>query len=99
MVEVYDWSGSCVGLNGGGASSRDCYTITSVAGSPVTPNSEGCHNATGGLVGSQIGYRWQMSNWVFGVEGQGDWVNRLRGTPRIDTPGPRNAHFRRGCGL
>jgi outer membrane immunogenic protein len=46
-----------------------------VAGAPVTPNSEGCHNATGGLAGGQIGYRWQAANWVFGVEAQGDWAN------------------------
>ena len=41
---------------------------------PPTP-SEGCHDATGGLVGGQIGYRWQAANWVFGVEAQGDWAN------------------------
>ncbi len=41
--------------------------------------SEGCHDATGGLVGGQVGYRWQMSNFVFGVEAQGDWAN-LRGS-------------------
>lgn len=86
MVAVYDWSGFYVGVNGGGASSRDCYTITSVAGSPVPQNSEGCHNATGGLVGGQIGYRWQMSNWVFGVEGQGDWAN-LKGSNASLTSG------------
>jgi outer membrane immunogenic protein len=79
VAAVYDWSGFYVGLNGGGASSRECLTLTSEAGSPVPPISEGCHNATGGLVGGQIGFRWQMSNWVFGVEGQGDWAN-LKGS-------------------
>jgi opacity protein-like surface antigen len=39
----------------------------------------GCHDATGGLVGGQVGYRWQMTNWVFGLEGQGDWAN-LKGS-------------------
>jgi len=80
LTPVYDWSGFYIGLNGGGASSRECYTITSVAGTPIanTP-SEGCHNATGGLAGGQVGYRWQTSNWVFGVEAQGDWAN-LKGS-------------------
>jgi outer membrane immunogenic protein len=76
---VYDWSGFYLGLNGGGASSRECLTITSVAGAAVTPNSEGCHNATGGVAGGQIGYRWQSSAWVFGVEAQGDWAD-LKGS-------------------
>jgi outer membrane immunogenic protein len=79
VAPIYDWSGFYIGLNGGGASSRECYTITSVAGAAVVPNSEGCHNATGGLVGGQLGYRWQASNWVFGLEAQGDWAS-LKGS-------------------
>jgi outer membrane immunogenic protein len=76
---IYDWSGFYIGINGGGASSRECYTITSAAGAAVAPASEGCHNATGGAVGGQVGYRWQSSNWVFGVEAQGDWAD-LKGS-------------------
>jgi outer membrane immunogenic protein len=79
IVQIYSWGGFYVGLNGGGGSSHNCYTITSVAGVAVTPNSEGCHDATGGLAGGQAGYRWQMSNWVFGVEAQGDWAD-LKGS-------------------
>src|SRR5439155_4923204 len=76
VAPVYDWSGFYIGLNGGGAASRECWTITSNAGVPIVPNaSEGCHNATGGLAGGQIGYRWQTANWVLGVEAQGDWAN------------------------
>jgi outer membrane immunogenic protein len=71
---IYDWTGVYIGLNGGGASSHECLTITSVAGAAVAPNSEGCHDATGGLVGGQIGYRWQSANWVLRVEAQGDWA-------------------------
>jgi outer membrane immunogenic protein len=79
MPALYDWSGFYIGLNGGGASSHECYTINSVAGVAVVPNSEGCHNATGGLLGGQVGYRWQMTSWVFGFEAQGDWAD-LRGS-------------------
>src|ERR1700722_19847592 len=79
IAQIYNWGGFYVGVNGGGASSRECYTITSVAGAAVTPNSEGCHNATGGMAGGQVGYRWQMASWVFGVEAQGDWAN-LKGS-------------------
>jgi outer membrane immunogenic protein len=77
---IYDWSGFYIGINGGGASSRDCLTLTSVAGAALAaPANEGCHSATGGLVGGQIGYRWQSAHWVFGVEAQGDWAD-LKGS-------------------
>jgi outer membrane immunogenic protein len=79
VAAAYDWSGFYVGINGGGASSHECLTITSAAGSAVFPSSEGCHSATGGLVGGQLGYRWQSANWVFGIEGQGDWAD-LKGS-------------------
>ena len=36
---------------------------------------DGCHNATGGTVGGQIGYRWQASQFVFGLEAQGNWAD------------------------
>ena len=36
---------------------------------------EGCHDATGGVAGGQIGYRWQSGAWVFGLEAQGDWAD------------------------
>jgi outer membrane immunogenic protein len=80
VAPVYDWSGFYIGINGGGASSHECLTITSVAGAALAaPANEGCHSATGGLVGGQIGYRWQSAHWVFGVEAQGDWAN-LKGS-------------------
>jgi len=61
---AYGWSGFYIGLNGGGASSRECYDLTSVAGTALanTPR-EGCHNSTGGVVGGQIGYRWQAAKY------------------------------------
>jgi outer membrane immunogenic protein len=80
MAAVYDWSGFYIGLNGGGGSSHNCWNLTSDNGVALanTPR-EGCHDATGGLVGGQLGYRWQSANWVFGVEAQGDWAN-LKGS-------------------
>jgi outer membrane immunogenic protein len=76
VAPVYDWSGFYIGLNGGGASSHGCWNLTNDAGNaiPGAP-SEGCHDATGGLAGGQAGYRWQASNWVFGIEAQGDWAD------------------------
>ncbi|HLZ00914.1 MAG TPA: outer membrane beta-barrel protein [Bradyrhizobium sp.] len=76
---IYSWAGFYIGLNGGGASAHKCWDVTNVFGFPVAPFSEGCHDASGGVVGGQVGYRWQSANWVFGLEAQGDWAN-LRGS-------------------
>ena len=74
-VPIYNWSGFYIGLNGGGGWSRKCWDLTNALGVAVPSISEGCHTATGGLVGGQVGYRWQSANWVFGLEAQGDWAN------------------------
>jgi outer membrane immunogenic protein len=75
MVPVaYDWSGVYVGLNGGWGTANRCFDQTA----PVV-GAEGCHGTSGGFAGGQLGYRWQMSSWVFGFEGQGDWAS-LKGS-------------------
>jgi outer membrane immunogenic protein len=88
---IYDWSGFYLGLNGGGASSHKCWTNTNTLGNPTVPNvAEGCHDATGGLVGGQLGYRWQSSSWVFGVEAKGDWANLKGSNASTFIPGATN---------
>jgi outer membrane immunogenic protein len=77
---IYDWSGFYIGANGGGAWNRNCWDVTNFLG-PRTAFREGCHDASGGVVGGQIGYRWQTSGWVFGLEAQGDWAD-LTGSHR-----------------
>jgi outer membrane immunogenic protein len=77
VVPIYDWSGFYIGADGGGAWSQKCWGVTSFRG-PVAFG-EGCHDASGGVVGGQIGYRWQSANWVFGIEAQGDWAD-LKGS-------------------
>src|SRR5205814_2170200 len=61
VAPIYNWGGFYIGLNGGGGSARKCWDLNNVVGfGIVNPAvSEGCHDATGGLVGGQIGYRWQ----------------------------------------
>ena len=73
MATYYDWSGFYIGANGGYGWSRKCYDFTTPAGAFVV--AEGCHDATGGTVGGQIGYRWQAASWVFGLEAQGNWAD------------------------
>ena len=73
IAAVYDWSGFYIGANGGWGSSRKCWDFTTPAGTFVA--AEGCHDATGGTAGGQIGYRWQAASWVFGLEAQGNWAD------------------------
>jgi outer membrane immunogenic protein len=90
-IAVYDWSGFYVGANGGWGSSRNCYDLDSTAALGfIGPISEGCHNATGGVAGGQIGYRFQTGGFVFGVEAQGDWAGLKGSNPSAVTPGLTN---------
>ena len=73
IAAVYEWSGFYIGANGGWGSSHKCWDNVTAAGAFVA--SEGCHDATGGIAGGQLGYRWQAGTWVFGIEGQGDWAD------------------------
>ncbi|MBI5320714.1 outer membrane beta-barrel protein [Bradyrhizobium sp.] len=76
VAPVYNWGGFYIGLNGGGGSAHKCWDLIGGANGPVNPAlPEGCHDATGGTAGGQIGYRWQATNWVFGLEAQGNWAN------------------------
>jgi len=83
IATVYDWSGFYIGANGGWGSSHNCWD--QVPGG-ILLGSDGCHDATGGVAGGQIGYRWQSGTWVFGLEAQGDWA-RLTGSTVSAIPG------------
>jgi outer membrane immunogenic protein len=92
VAALYDWSGFYIGINGGGAWSNKCWDRTSVvAGVVLVPAVvEGCHDATGGTVGGQIGYRWQAASWVFGVEAQGNWADLSGNNNPLLFPGITN---------
>ncbi|MEH2485183.1 outer membrane protein [Bradyrhizobium sp. AZCC 2230] len=71
IAAMYDWSGFYIGINGGGGSAHTCWDLVFPGGSIP----QGCHNSTGGTAGGQVGFRWQSANWVFGLEGQGNWAD------------------------
>ena len=70
VAGLYDWNGAYVGANGGYASSRKCWDVVALSSTPIAAFREGCHDAVGATLGGQFGYRWQKSNWVFGLEAQ-----------------------------
>ena len=73
IAALYDWSGFYLGINGGYGSSHNCFDATTAAGTFIA--AEGCHDATGGTIGGQIGYRWQTGAYVFGLEAQGNYAD------------------------
>jgi outer membrane immunogenic protein len=68
---IYDWTGFYIGANGGWGESHNCVDFVTVAGTVAS----GCSERSGGVVGGQIGYRWQTNQFVFGLEAQGDWAD------------------------
>ena len=72
IVPFYDWTGFYIGGNGGWGESRNCWGFTTLGGAALT---DGCSSGSGGVFGGQLGYRWQFGQFVFGLEGQGDWAD------------------------
>jgi outer membrane immunogenic protein len=83
VAAMYDWSGFYIGANGGWAWGRRCLDFND----GFTAFDEGCRDANGGVVGGQIGYRWQASSFVFGLEAQGDWANLRNSNDSLAFPG------------
>lgn len=86
VIPIYDWSGFYIGGNAGYGWSDRCLDVTAVNALSVA-EAEGCRKAGGGIAGGQIGYRWQSTNWVFGLEAQGDWANLRNSNASLFFPG------------
>src|SRR6516165_9203685 len=71
IATIYNWSGFYIGGNGGWGQSHNCVDFVTLAGTVAS----GCRDRSGGVVGGQIGYRWQTNQFVFGLEAQGDWAD------------------------
>src|SRR5262245_40762928 len=72
-IEVWNWTGFYLGGNGGyswGRSDTDLsftttgLPITAPAGSVISNE----FDLKGWVAGGQVGYNWQTSNWVWGIE-------------------------------
>lgn len=65
FVPVYNWTGFYIGINGGGAWGDSKW------------DSVGTFDVSGAMIGGTIGYNWQFSQWVLGLEGDVDatWID------------------------
>jgi len=99
VVAIYNWTGFYIGANGGWASSHKCWDYIGTVGAPVAADPEGCHNASGGTAGGQIGYNWQAGSWVFGLEAQGNWADLSGQNVSLAFPSWTNRSHIDGFGL
>jgi outer membrane immunogenic protein len=96
--QPFSWTGLYVGAHGGGgwAGTNWFYpsdAVNAVAGPPVglpLNVSSGGHTAAGWLAGAQIGYNYQIKNWVVGVEAEFSAAN-LKGS-NVDPSFPNINH-------
>lgn len=65
------WTGFYLGVNGGVLWHRAKTDIVDQIGDTTSSTV----NASGATFGGQVGYNWQYQAWVFGVEGDWNWVN------------------------
>jgi outer membrane immunogenic protein len=70
------WTGFYGGLNFGAVWARSDVTDVNAYAAAATPGTV-TSISTGArfLIGGQIGYNWQISNVVFGIEGDGGWMD------------------------
>jgi outer membrane immunogenic protein len=68
----YNWSGFYIGAHVGGVWGTKDWTDVTFPAAPFNLNS---HDMSGFLAGGQVGINWQVSNIVFGIEGQASWTN------------------------
>jgi outer membrane immunogenic protein len=83
LAPAFTWTGFYVGGNVGAAwgGKSNCPTINSLANGVYTPNTEFLPNCNGngntGVIGGiQAGYNWQFGGWLFGLEGDVNWIGR-----------------------
>ncbi len=71
VATLYNWSGCYIGLNAGGGWSRTEFTntVNTTAFGHLGPGEGFTYDNSGFVGGGQVGCNYQMSQWVFGVEG------------------------------
>lgn len=93
---IYNWTGFYIGANGGWGESRNCLDFVPVTGAVL---SDGCRERSGGVVGGQLGYRWQFNGFVVGLEAQGDWADLSSSRVSLINPAFSTGTKTEGIGL
>ena len=67
-VAVYNWTGVYLGINGGFGTGNSNWSDGPIGTTGSFPTS-------GFLIGGTAGINYQIAEYVFGIEGDGDWSN------------------------
>jgi outer membrane immunogenic protein len=67
-VTVYNWTGIYLGINGGFGTGNSNWSDGLVG-------TTGSFPISGYLIGGTAGFNYQIGEYVFGIEGDGDWTN------------------------
>ena len=95
-VAAPDWTGFYVGLNTGGSvgtgsASQNAAFSSTLLGANGLLNGSDRYSPVGWVIGGQLGYNKQISNWVVGVEADWQWTSQKAGslncTPAAATVG------------
>ena len=70
MMPVFSWTGCYIGVEGGAAWGRSHHE--DATGVLITND----YDVTGGLIGGELGCNYQVSSWLFGLEGDLSWVTK-----------------------
>jgi outer membrane immunogenic protein len=92
MAPLYNWTGFYIGLNAGYSWGRqDNDLVATATGTTIFSNSD---HLNGFIGGGQIGYNWQVNQWVLGLEAdfqgsgqKGDGTFFIAAIPGIETVG------------
>src|SRR5438309_5473496 len=70
VVEVWNWTGFYIGGNVGYSwgSASNTATISNLATGAALFTATNRNDVNGVIGGGQIGYNWQVTNWVLGLE-------------------------------
>lgn len=90
---IYNWSGLYIGANVGAAFDSQGAPNNFIATGPFagTPTGAVSHNSTGIAAGGQIGINFQTGPWVYGIEGDADWLSN-KATTNGSTAAGTNQH-------
>jgi outer membrane immunogenic protein len=71
FAPYYNWTGFYAGINGGYGWGSSNWSALGTS-----------FDVNGGMFGGQVGYNWQFGQFVWGLEGDGDWAN-MRGSTSV----------------
>ena len=97
VAAAYSWTGCYIGAHVGAARGETDVTDVDAYSAGAIPGTVTSADKTGIFGGGQIGCNWQMSQWVFGIEGQGGYMDIGETVPLTATASGTRVGLRSGA--